>query len=471
MVKLDWDIESEKGRSQLHKENPKGRRSRSRTVFRLLLVVGVFLAIVGLVAFLIQQRWTQVNDRLEELLVQTVQSEVAALRIGNLENFLEIQRSASDDWYLAQQNTFQQYQQLNATSDVVLTGHVMDTTIDGQRGRVQVEEIIDGVPYVRTWFYWRYDEIVDETTGEILQDGGWHHVPPDYTFWGEPATLETERLTIRYRELDAAVASAMQSQMQRWLDDICSLFNCETLPMLTIDIIPDAQLTVNWATNEQNAWQMVIPSPYAGRARADQPFDQDLKIDVAVLLAQRVVDWRLAERLPQYPSDAFYLRNATATWLAGRFLQIRTDAYLMESLTQNYGETIIPQLLSIMQPADSIAVLSTVTGVFPLSSLNVDWRDFVAWRLATEDELIQARDESNWQAFYDMNDPGLRDIAYGRFNTGLTTNTQEILDVVSTTNESSVAQLQVTVQVLSNGEVQQRVVTFSLLDNAWRRAN
>ncbi len=471
MVKLDWDIESEKGRSQLHKENPRGRRSRTRSLVRLLLIVGVFLGIVGLVAFLVQQRWTQVNERLEELLVQTVQSEVAALRIGDLENFLAIQRSATDEWYLAQEATYQQYQELKASSEVVLSGQVVDVEIDGQRGRAQVEEIIDGVPYVRTWFYWRYNEIIDETTGLPEQEGGWRHVPPDYTFWGASATIETDHFVIRYRSLDRAVAESMQNRLATWLEQTCTLFNCAELPPLTIDIIPDPALTVGWATNEQNAWQMVVPSPYTNRARADQPFDPELRIDVAVLLANRIVDWQLAGRLPQYPADAFYLRSAIATWLAGRFLEVRTDAHLIESLAENYGPATVTQLLAVLQPTDSIAVLSTATGVFPINGLTVDWRDFLVWRLTTEDELIQSRDEANWQMLYDMNDPGLRDIAYGRFNAGLVAESREILEVTPGSSPAGVPQLQVRTQVIANGEVQERIITFSLVDNVWKRAN
>jgi len=234
MVKLDWDIENEKGRSQLHKGKQREQRSRTRSLIRLLFVIAVFLGIVGAVFFLIEQRWNQVNDRLEELLVQTVQSEVAALRIGDVDNFMAIQRSATEDWLLTQEAVYQQYQDLKATSEIVLSGQVVDVAIDGQRGRAQVQEIIDGVPYLRTWFYWRYDEIINEATGVVEQEGGWRHVPPDYTFWGEPATIETDRLTIRYRALDAQVAGAIQTQVERWLEQTCSLFNCDSLPPLTL---------------------------------------------------------------------------------------------------------------------------------------------------------------------------------------------------------------------------------------------
>jgi hypothetical protein len=70
-----------------------------------------------------------------------------------------------------------------------------------------------------------------------------------------------------------------------------------------------------------------------------------------------------------------------------------------------------------------------------------------------------------------VNDAGLRDIAYGRFNAGLVAESREILEVISSTTEAGVAQLQVRTQVIANGEVQERIIVFSLIDNVWKRAN
>src|SRR5690606_7274368 len=117
------------------------------------------------VVYLVLQRWEQVNQQLEQLLSDTVQAEVTAIRLGDLTAFEERQRSATGDWANTQRQLFDDYQTLKTTSNIVLSGHVVDAEIDGQRGRVQVEEIIDGVPYIQTWFYWRYED-------------GWFHVPP-----------------------------------------------------------------------------------------------------------------------------------------------------------------------------------------------------------------------------------------------------------------------------------------------------
>ncbi|MDQ7035909.1 MAG: hypothetical protein Q9P01_14075 [Anaerolineae bacterium] len=106
-VKLDWDIESEHGKRKQHKEDSKNRSRRYRRFFRLILTILVFLAIVAGIAYVVLQRWNQVTKRLESLLTETVQAEVAALRIGDYESYINIQRSASDDWLVLQANTVQ----------------------------------------------------------------------------------------------------------------------------------------------------------------------------------------------------------------------------------------------------------------------------------------------------------------------------------------------------------------------------
>src|SRR5690606_14422970 len=170
-VKLDWDIEAEKGKQKEHREDPTQRKARRFGVFKLFLAIAIFAGTLGGIVYLVFQRLEQVNQHTEQLLTDTVQAEVTALRVGDLQAFQDRQRSATDDWSITQRQTFEAYQSLKVSSNVVLSGQVTEIEVDGQRGRVFVEEIIDGVPYTRAWFYWRYQD-------------GWFHVPPDYTFWG-----------------------------------------------------------------------------------------------------------------------------------------------------------------------------------------------------------------------------------------------------------------------------------------------
>ena len=131
----------------------------------------------------------QVTEMEESLLSQTTEAEVAALRIGDRQAYMALQRSASEEWLASQSAVFDAYQSRKINSDIQLTGRVVDVQIDGSRGRVQVEEIENDTPYVNTWFYWYYAEELDEQ-GRQIAPAGWFHVPADYTFWGAPTTIE-----------------------------------------------------------------------------------------------------------------------------------------------------------------------------------------------------------------------------------------------------------------------------------------
>ena len=66
---------------------------------------------------------------------------------------------------------FEAYQQLKQAHRVELTGDVLDVTIDDLRGRVVLQETIDGVPYKVVWFYWYYED------GGERDQPGWRRVP------------------------------------------------------------------------------------------------------------------------------------------------------------------------------------------------------------------------------------------------------------------------------------------------------
>lgn len=55
-VKLDWDIEAEKGKNKEHREDPIQRNARRFGVFKLFLVVAIFALILGGIAYLVYQR-------------------------------------------------------------------------------------------------------------------------------------------------------------------------------------------------------------------------------------------------------------------------------------------------------------------------------------------------------------------------------------------------------------------------------
>jgi hypothetical protein len=273
--------------------------------------------------------------------------------------------------------------------------------VDDNRARAQVQEIIDGAPYVRTWFYWRYED-------------GWRHVPPDYTFWGEIDTLESDPLTIRYQTVDAPLAQVLNDKVQSWLQTGCASLGCPDLPNLRIDILPDPGLTSGWSAEDQ--WLLKVRSPYTDLARQDAPLDFSLQFELANLLAERLVALTSNNMQPVYPADAFYLRSTLVSWLVGRFVSINTNTFLIASLTQNYGDATVGTLLKTMQPDSGASLFNTVAGTTSLAQANLDWRDFLTWRLALEDELIQRRDEGNYLALFDTRDEGVRAAVYERFN-------------------------------------------------------
>src|SRR5262249_4201515 len=159
---------------------------------------------------------------------------------------------------------------LKVGHDLRLTGQILSLDVDGQRGRVQVVEIVDGVPYTRVWFYWRYDD-------------GWRHVPPDFTYWGDARTYSGDAVTIRYHAMDDSLAQAMGPQLDTWFKTGCGVLACDNLPELTVEIVADPALQPGWS--QIDPWLLQIPSPFTGQARLDTPFSVDLQIQVANLVA------------------------------------------------------------------------------------------------------------------------------------------------------------------------------------------
>lgn len=471
MVKLDWDIAAEQGKHRRHQEEAKSRRRRFVGFFRLLLVVGVIAGLLGFGVYLLSQRWEQVNERTEQLLVETVRAEVAALRSGQRADFMNIQRSGTEDWRLAQELTFERYERLMAEAEeVVLTGQVLDVAIDGRRARVQVQEIIDGVPYVLTWFYWRWDDELDEN-GNVTREGGWYHVPPDYTFWGETRRLERERFMLRYRAVDEPMAQQMAQHLERWFAEACAFLPCDELPPITVDILNSPLPDARWADNEAGAWQLALASPYIGRARLDQPFDSARQLEVATLFATRLVDRVLGNMDMQFPSDAYYLRDATITWLTGRFVQLRTPSTLIESIADNYGTDAIAALLANLQPDARLSVLASSLGAPTIAELTVDWSAFLRWRLQMEADFIEQGNRDAVLLFYDLRDSALIAAVDERVSNRRVERDISIVGVTQAAAVDGTPQLHATVQFNDGTQVLQQVIVFNLVDGTWLRAS
>jgi hypothetical protein len=107
-VKLDWDIGNEAVFDGAG-EHPEALRQRRRAQRRTLTVIlaGVLL-VAGVVGGVLARLW-YVDTEIERQLRDTVAAETAALRIGDIAAYLNVQRSASDAWMLGQTDRFWQY--------------------------------------------------------------------------------------------------------------------------------------------------------------------------------------------------------------------------------------------------------------------------------------------------------------------------------------------------------------------------
>ncbi len=172
---------------------------------------------------------------------------------------------------------------------------------------------------------------------------------------------------------------------------------------------------------------------------------------------------------PSYPADAFYLHSAVVSWLVGRFVQIDTNSFLIASLAEHYGEEAVGQLVSLMQPSSDTGIFVPVTGVTSLEQADLDWRDFLTWRLATEAELIARRDRENFFRLYDTSDPAVISRASQRFDANAPEGSRVVVRVLPETGPEGRPQLRATVRVGENAREEE--VLFRLVDNIWLRAD
>ncbi len=387
-VRLDWEIEDERVADRELSESPRAaRRRRTRRMHILLAVLVVGGAVFAIVGGILARLW-YVDFEIRRQLRDTVAAETAALRIGDIAAFLYVQRSESDAWMLGQTNTFWQYQQLKQDHTVDLSGNILDMAVDESRGRVLVEEVIDGQRYRQVWFYWRYGD-------------GWRHVPDDVTFWGEQERQTGGNFALEYGDLDKPMADALAPAIARLWEGGCQWLACSAPPpALVVRIIPDPAVGVSW--DPEVPGLLRIASPLTGRASEDFPLDMATARQVGTLLSARLLQHAQGGMTPETGTDAAFLHKALQDWLIGRFLGDggALGSSFMESLARAYGEQAVSLLTHALQPDSSIALLATTLGV-PLDALPVDWREFFQWRLALEPFLLNQGDHAGVSRLYD----------------------------------------------------------------------
>ncbi len=401
-IRLDWQVESEQSRIRAT-EDPAALRRRQRARRQIMLLLALLVAVLGLIGALILWRLQHVDDQIRRDLLDTVSVEVTALRVGDLANYMAVQRSASDSFLLEQSQRFEDYQTLKASHRVALTGEVISATIDNQRARVVLEESIDGLPYHVVWFYWRYED------GAASSQSGWRHVPDDLTFWGEEHTLTGARARIAYRDLDEALAQALLPHLDEWWEHGCAALTCTAAPPpLRVEIVAERPKTVEWAAPDP--WLLRVSSPLVGRTRADLPLTPELQAEIVYQLAARLVRYVGGEMtLPIY-SDAAWLQGELTGWLAAQMDEQSPPAPpFMRSLIAQYGPGAPLTLLAALSPQMALDDALTALSGVAMPLLTVDqlnslvWESFFQWRLALEPQLVtEPANSGAFLALYDL---------------------------------------------------------------------
>lgn len=453
-IRFEWNIESQHiDRSD--GEDPLAKRRRRRDVLRLLMLMVLLLAMIALGVLIVRQRFIDVENQFAQLLQDTVKAEVAALRIGDINSWLASQAAENDSWIGQQRAAFHLYSDLKSAGDVELTGDILAVHIDGERARVLVQENVNSLPYSRLWFYRR-------------TDSGWLHTAPDHSFWGADLQFDGAGVRVNYRVVDQQFAADLGRALEDWRRRACAVFDCDGLPLFVVDVTLDSDTAVAWR-DERNL-RLEIRSPYLEIARADTPFDGSYQLQTSQLFAERVINAHTNYQAAAYPHDALYLRQAAIDWLAAWFMNLDYRHALLDSLAGNYGVEAVAQLLASLSATDSMAILQ---GVIPdsLAQADLDWRDFIEWRLKLESELIAARAEEEWLRLYDTSEASGRRAAYARFNENAPPQAYRVVDHYIWASDAGNPQLRASVASGDASQLQEEIVSFNMVNGVWKRSN
>jgi len=453
-IRFEWNVESQQV-ERFDGEDAQAKRRRRRNLLLLAALVFSLLAVIALGLALVRQRVHDVETQYRQLLQDTVKAEVATLRIGDLYSFLNTQNPDDSDWLAEQRRMFRRYSALKADGAIELTGNILALEIDQSRARVLVQENINGLPYARLWFYQR-------------NGAGWRHIAPDFSFWGESSTLESDRLAVNYRAADQQFARQISAALTAWIKLGCDLLDCGNLPRITVDIEPNAETHALWI--DETALRLRLRSPYVDIARADTPFDGQRQLLVSGLLAERLVNAHSNYLMAQYPNDAYFLQRASIDWLGEKFTRFDSGALLMRSIAEKYGDDAIARILTQLSATSDMSILEVAIGQ-PLEDAELDWRDFIEWRLTLEDELISEGRQDEWLKLYDTVDESVRLAAYNRYSRGATARSYQVVDQVIWSRANGWPQLRATVQVRGGNSAADEIILFNLVNSVWKRAS
>ncbi|HEX3050453.1 MAG TPA: hypothetical protein VHP83_07350 [Aggregatilineaceae bacterium] len=422
-IKLDWQVESENSQT-LATEDLEGRKRRHRARARLLVLVLLVVCLFGAVVGSIVWRWHEVEDQFKQDLLDTVEVERTALRIGDYDSFLAVQRTISDPFKIEQGNRYTEYQNLKRQNRIDLTRPILDSAIRERTGRVVLEEVKDGIAYQTVWFYWYYED------GDPEAERGWRRVPDDLEFWGDSNDLERGSIRITYRDLDEGLAKTLAPRLNDWWTNGCVLLQCTTaLPTLHLEIVAARPMSVEWSTNSPATLRMTSPllasiiSPDDERARVDNSIPPAYARLLSDQLAQRIVRHATNNLAPITNADAAWFQLELARWLAAVYQNGPSvpDTGFTGALVAQYGPTIPAILAHTLLPDTTLDQIMIAATGLDLAALSPDqlntypWQGYFQWRLDLESRLLrQANGGGLFLALYDLETPGVSDIAQQR---------------------------------------------------------
>lgn len=445
-IQLDWQIETEREAARAGEDPDRRRQRRQQQAAILVLTLAIIGAVLGFGA-LIFWRVTSVDNALKQGLTNAARAEIAALRISDLPGFLSIMRGGNADWVPSQSARFNRYQQLKQTGAIQFTENFADVAIDGQRGRVLVEEQINGQKHYALWYYWRYQD-------------GWRHVPSDFTFWGEPQVIERKSVTVRYKTLDGEFATQIAEKAERWWSESCTYLGCATPPPLTIEISPELTGAPRWS-EDASTQVLLIGSPLIGgdRTPADLLLSSQIEDAIAGRLATRLFDLTTIQLQVNPNSDAAWVRQSVIEWLTAVMVGRGdlTQIAFIQSLKEKYGAEGLTAVIKALSTDSDIGVVARALQR-PLNTLDLDWRTFFQWRLSLEKDYIKVNNQRELLALWDTTPE-----AQANLRTRAAQPNAPLPQVQTVSVQAETA----TVNAQLNGQTVQ--VRFRIVNGAWRR--
>ena len=367
-IKLDWNIDADDEQRRVE-EDPLVVAARQHTARRMRNLI-IFVAIISLIAGAAAlSRLQRASGQRRAELEAAVAAETLSLRIGDEAAFLQCQERDAR-WQYFQRGTFEEYQALG--SRLVVSGEILDLTIDSNLARVVLRETLDGEPYRVTWFY------------EYFPDQGWRRTPSSGAFLGWILHLETDHFEVFYREADEDYTQAVVAQAETWVGEMCRLAPCAGAPTMTIFIVTEPLHEVTWQVGGTPA--LLVPSPATMRVREHSPLeDPTLRAGLAGTLTWQWSTAILGNAIANQ-TDAEWMRDELAAWLAAEIDETQPGSEVMAALVDAHGVELVMEWVNRVRSGERVLPTLTLLSGNVLTTLPIPWEGFFEHRLQVEFE-------------------------------------------------------------------------------------